>query len=30
MAHEEPVDPDAVNFIMDSYFKNNYNIKGKN
>ena len=25
--HEEPVDPDAVNFIMDSYFKNNYNIK---
>ena len=25
--HEEPVDPDAVNFIMDSYFNNNYNIK---
>ena len=25
--HEEPVAPDAVNFIMDSYFKNNYNIK---
>ena len=25
--HEEPVDPDAVNFIMNSYFKNNYNIK---
>lgn len=25
--HEEPVDSDAVNFIMDSYFKNNYNIK---
>lgn len=25
--HEEPIDPDAVNFIMDSYFKNNYNIK---
>ena len=25
--HEKPVDPDAVNFIMDSYFKNNYNIK---
>ena len=25
--HEEPVDPDAVNFIMDSYFKNNYDIK---
>ena len=25
--HEEPVAPDAVNFIMDCYFKNNYNIK---
>ena len=25
--HAEPVAPDAVNFIMDSYFKNNYNIK---
>jgi len=25
--HEEPINTDAVNFIMDSYFKNNYNIK---